>query len=314
MRRVVVVGSAGQDGRILCERLRGEGSSVTGIAHGSLDCGDGREHAPVHISNSEEVAALVSEFLPGEIYYLAAYHHSSQENVSCGPLDLFRRSAEVHVSGLLNFLEAIRTLSPSTRLFYASSSLIFGEPPSEVQDEKTPFNPRCVYGITKTTGIHSCRYYREAFGVHASAGILYNHESAYRQEKFLSQKIIRAALRIHRGEQEKLTVGDLAARADWGYAPDYVDAMIRIVAAERPDDFVIATGETHSVREFVEVAFGLLGLAWEKHVQEDPTLLIRRKQPMRGNASKLQALTQWRPSMGFEMMIETILNAQRDAG
>jgi GDPmannose 4,6-dehydratase len=268
MKRVVVVGSSGQDGRILCERLRGEGAEVLEISREGLP-----ERPRVHIASRQDVTSAVAGFRPQEIYYLAAHHHSSQDNLSSDPLELLVKSFEVHVTGLLHFLEAIRTVSPATRLFYAASSLIFGAPPDATQDEETPLNPRCAYGVTKTAGLHCCRLYRNTHGVHASAGILYNHESPYRQEKFVSQKIVRAAIRIQRGEQQKLVLGDLSARIDWGYAPDFVDAMMRVLALEKPDDFIIATGETHSVGEFVEIAFGLLGLDWKKWVEEDPGLL-----------------------------------------
>lgn len=303
MRRVVIVGSSGQDGRILQERLLKEGCEVFGIH---------RSTPGVHILNGKEVAALINDWKPQEVYYLAAFHHSSQDKITLDPLVLFQRSFDVHVTGLLHFLDAMRIAPGKIRLFYAASSHVFGEPKEKVQDEQTPFNPCCAYGITKTSGIHCCRFYRDKYGLFASSGILYNHESSYREEKFVSQKIIRGALCIQRGGQTKLVLGDLSAEIDWGYAPDFIDAMIRINALEKSDDFVIATGETHSVREFVEIAFGLLGLDWKKHVEENPNLLRRRKLPMAGNASMLRALTGWTPMVSFEQMIKTLLDAQRN--
>ena len=306
MKRVVMVGSSGQDGRILTERLRGESADILEISRPGSP-----ENPGIDIASRHEVLSAVAKFQPHEVYYLAAHHHSSQDNLSSEPLELMAKSFEVHVTGLLHFLEAIRTGSPATRLFYAASSLIFGMPPTAVQDEETPLNPRCAYAVTKTAGLHCCRYYRNSYGLHASAGILYNHESPHRQEKFVSQKIIRGALRIQRGEQQKLVLGDLSARIDWGYAVDFVDAMTRILALEKPSDFIVATGETHSVGEFVEIAFGLLGLDWKKGVEENPGLLERRNPTLVGNASKLRTLTGWKPSVTFAQMVEILLKSHR---
>jgi GDPmannose 4,6-dehydratase len=247
---------------------------------------------------------------PAEIYYLAAYHHSSQEKTTAYPPAIFAHSFEVHVTGLIHYLDAIRLHSPSTRLFYAASSLVFGEPPSPVQTEETPFNPRCAYGISKAAGVHCCRHYRHNYGTFAAAGILYNHESPLRHEKFVSQKIIQAALRIRSGTQDRLILGDLSAEIDWGYAPDFVDAMTRILALDAPEDFIIATGETHSVHEFVEIAFGLLGLDWRKYVVEDPTVLSRRKARMAGDPTRLRRATGWNPSITFPKMIEALLSSE----
>jgi GDPmannose 4,6-dehydratase len=265
------------------------------------------------ILNRAQVSAIMERAQPREVYYLAAFHHSSEDSLEGNDAVMFQRSFEVHVEGLLNFLETIRAGSPRTRLFYAASSHVFGQPPAPIQDETTPLNPQCVYGITKTTGVHCCRFYRRTHGVHASVGIMYNHESPFRAEKFVSQKIVRGALRIAQGRQEHLLLGDLSAAIDWGYAPDYVDAMARILALPHADDFVIATGESHSVREFVEIAFALVGLEWKKHVREDPSLITKRKTNLMGSSSKLRAATGWQPSVTFPKMVEILLNSQRDA-
>jgi GDPmannose 4,6-dehydratase len=303
VKRVVVVGSAGQDGRLLRDRLLSEGCEVIGIA---------RSGSEFNILERTEVFEFLRRSQPAEIYYLAAFHHSSQDKATLDSLALFQKSFEVHVAGLLNVLEAIRETSRATRLFYAASSHIFGDGVGPFQDEQTPLNPTSIYGITKAAGVHCCGFYRAEYGVFASAGILYNHESSYREEKFVSQKIIRGALRIRRGEQTKLILGDLSARIDWGFAPDFVDAMIRILALDRPENFVIATGETHSVLEFVQIVFGLLDLDWEKHVEEDRRLLGRTRLPMAGNASLLRARTGWRPSVTFPEMVSTLLAVEQN--
>lgn len=301
MRQALIVGARGQDGRLLQAQLAAEGSAVTALGRGDL-----------LLDDSSAVQALVAS-RPEEIYYLAAHHHSSQDAIDSGGLDLYRRSAEVHVAGLVSFLDAIRTSSPGTRLFYAGSSLVFGEPSTEVQNESTPLDPRCVYGITKASGLRFCRYFREKHGVFASGGILFNHESPLRQPKFVISKIIDAALSIARGESALLRLGDLSARVDWGYAPDYVDAMSRILHLPEPGDYVIATGETHTVQEVVELVFSCLDLDWRKHVEESPGILTRKRVVLCGDSRKLRAATGWRPSISFQEMIPLLVEAKRHA-
>ena len=310
MKRVIIVGSDGQDGRILHDRLKVEGCAVLGIAKGTTRVtGKARNVEPVDIEDRRSVLRAVESWSPDAVYYLCAYHHSSQESAGSDVIGLFEKSYAVHVEGLLYFLDAIKAAGAGTRLFYAGSSLAFGEAARPVQDETTPLNPRCVYGITKANGVRCCRFYRETQGVGASVGFLYNHESIYRQEKFVSQKIIRGAIDVWRGRREKLVLGDLSARIDWGYAPDYVDAMMRIVALPEAEDFVIATGKPHSVQDFVETAFGLLGVDWKTHVEEEKGVLKRKRGEIAGDASKLREKTGWKPSVTFEEMVEIMMNA-----
>lgn len=297
MKRVVIVGAGGQDGRLLEPALRAAGYEVIGLRRG----GPGPE-----LGDRAAVAEAVRDWQPSEIYYLAAYHHSSQEHTGADPAEILARSFAVHVTGLVHYLDAMRVHSPATRLFYAASSLVFGDPPSLVQTEDTPFSPRCPYGISKAAGVYVCRHYRWTHRVFAAAGILYNHESRYRPERFVSQKIVQSALRIARGEQDRLTLGDLSARIDWGYAGDFTDAMVRILALPEPDDFIVATGETHTVQEFVERVLARLGLDWRQHVVEDPSLLGRRKAPMAGDASRLRTRTGWTPSVDFEGLVDRL--------
>lgn len=308
MSRALIIGVNGQDGRILYERLRDDGCTVLGIARGSVRSTGACDCAGIDITDTRQVRTLVANWRPEQIYYLAACHHSSQDRIGDDAITLFEQSHAVHVRGLVHFLEAIRDTSPKTRLFYAASSLVFGEAATEVQDEQTPMNPRCTYGITKASGVNFCRFYRETHGVFAAAGILYNHESAYRQEKFVSQKIVRGAIKIANGQHEKLILGDFSMRIDWGYAPDFVDAMVKILALPEPDDFVVATGQAHTVREFVEIVFGRLGLDWRTHVEEDASVLWRKRRTLIGNASKLRTATGWKPSVTFAEMVERLLD------
>lgn len=297
MSSALVIGSEGQDGRILSERLRAEGRETVGIDRGTDRLG------------REAILELVSELRPDEIYYLAAVHHSAEDRASIGGRDLYAASHQAHVEGLLNVLEAIRLRRVESRLFYAASCLVFGEPSGGRQDESTPFAPVCVYGITKTTGIHCCRLYRSGAGVHASAGILYNHESPLRRPDFVSQKIVRGAVEIRKGRTSKLVLGDLSAVNDWGWAEDTVDAMIRIVRADEPDDFVVATGEGHTVAELVEAVFARAGIDWTRHVEEDRTMIARKRPPLIGDSSRLRERTGWKPTVGFEQMAGLLWDA-----
>ena len=299
MSRALVIGAHGQDGILLTSFLTAREWEVDGIGNGDLD-----------LYRFESVKLALARGYQ-HIYYLAAYHHSSQDSLVDSDTELYKKSSEVHVSGLINFLDGVRTLSPASRIFYAASSLIFGSPDQEPQNEDTPFAPLCIYGITKATGIHLCRFYRKKHGVFASSGILFNHESPLRQRKFVIPKIIHSAIAISKGSLEKLQLGDLSARIDLGYAPDYVDAMYRILRLDQPEDFVVATGETHSVQEVVEIVFNTLELDWRDHVVESPTILTRQRTALRGDIAKLQKATDWKPTVDFKQMILGLLENAR---
>jgi GDPmannose 4,6-dehydratase len=309
MKRAVVVGSSGQDGRLVFDARSSE-CAVLG-----LDVGTVRHHRldrlapskPLDLRDAKQVRALVESVVPDEVYYLAAHHHSSEEHVD--EADELQACIDVHVVGLAHFLEAMRTAAPKCRLLYAGSSQMFGQPPVSRQDEQTPFAPRNSYAITKVMGAHICAMYRERHELHVSVGILYNHESPLRGPHFVPQRIVRGARRAHRDRAFKLKVGSLSAVVDWGYAPDYVDAMVRIVAESYPDDYVVATGQGHTVRDFVEVAFGYLGLDWRDHVEEDPSLVASTKATLVGNATKLRERTGWRPTLTFEGLVERLVDA-----
>lgn len=261
----------------------------------------------INIYDAQEVSSLIRFFQPDEVYHLAAFHHSSEEIV-CEAGDLWQQSYPVNTQSLLNFLEAIRFFSPHTRLFYAGSSHIFGNPPFEPQDETTPINPVTIYGITKAMGLFLSRFYREKFGLFVAVGILYNHESIYRNEKYLSAKIIKSAIQISKSKQDKLIIGNLNAIADWGYATDYVMAMMQILALSNPDDFIIATGEKHTVQEFINIVFQELGLDWKDYVEERQDILTRQMPNLIGNAGKLREQTGWSPSVTFHEMVRNLVH------
>ena len=310
MKTALIVGSEGQDGRLLRALLERRGNRVLGIGRTSVSSTGLDWTRPVDITQFEAVKELVAALRPDQIYHLAAIHHSSEET-HAEDLATFRRLYEVNFFSLLHFLEAARLASPGSRVFFAASSHIFGRPETGTQDETTPLRPDSIYGMSKADGLLACRLYREAHRLFASVGILYPHESHHRNEKFLSMKIVCAALRIAAGAQRELVLGSLDARVDWGYAEDTVDAMHRILQAKEAGEFVVATGEAHSVRDFVRVAFEAVGLDWRRHVREDPSL-ITRDSPLRiGRAGRLRAATGWSPGTGFEEMIRALLTSAK---
>jgi GDPmannose 4,6-dehydratase len=308
MKSAIIVGCEGQDGRLLTDRLRGQGYRTLGVGRTSVRASGLDWPRPIDITRPGEVEAVVTALQPDEIYHLAAIHHSSEEE-HAEDLAAFRRMYEVNFFSLLNFLDAARVGSPASRLFFAASSHVFGTPTRDVQDEETPLGPESIYAMTKTDGLLACRLYRERHGLFASTGILYTHESALRDEKFLSMKIVRGALRIKADKQRELVLGRLDARIDWGFAGDYVDAMQRILAAPRSDEFVVATGASHTVGEFARVVFETIGLDWRDHVREDPALLTRVTPVRIGDPRRLREATGWSPATPFEEMIRILLRS-----
>lgn len=306
MKSAIIVGCEGQDGRMLTDLLREKGYRTLGLGRTSVRAFGLDWPRPVDITRPGEVEALVTAVRPDEIYHLAAIHHSSEEE-HAEDLAAFHRLYEVNFFSLLNFLDAVRAGSPGSRLFFAASSHVFGTPENDVQDEETPLRPESIYAMTKADGLLACRLYRVRHGLFASTGILYTHESALRDEKFLSMKIVRGALRIKTGEQRELVLGRLDARIDWGFAGDYVDAMQRILAAPQSGEFVVATGASHTVGEFARVVFETLGLDWRRHVREDPALLTRAAPVRIGDPRRLREATGWAPDTGFDAMIHTLL-------
>jgi GDPmannose 4,6-dehydratase len=315
VKTVLVIGSAGQDGQLLCERLQREGHLTVGVERARTvehRAGASKAGAKVDLRMLEQVRALVAEVRPDEIYYLAAHHHSAEDLDQNFPA-LLQQSHEVHVHGLVNVLEAVRSSSPRSRVFYAASSHVFGYPESELQSEVTPLEPRCAYGITKTTGIHTCRFYRDRQGLHVSIGILYNHESPYRARRFVSQRIAngaREALAARRdGKPYILALGNLSAVADWGYAPDYVDAMLRIVGRDQADDFVVATGVRHTVQDFAAAAFASVGLDWREHIEEKAGIVRKDERTLIGDSTKLRRATGWAPTVDFDEMVRRLVKS-----
>jgi GDPmannose 4,6-dehydratase len=296
----VIVGGGGQDGRLLHAKLQKLGYTVTTVGRHDFD-----------ITDPGVVKRFLEATLPTEVYFLAAHHHSSEQLPKDEQGQLFRLSNAIHFTAALNFVDGIAAVSPRTRLFYASSSLIYS--PSQASDllsEATAPQPAGAYAITKTAGMWVCRHYRETVGVFASVGILFNHESKFRKKEFLSRKIVETAVRIKLGLADRLELGDLRSQVDWGFAPDYVEAMYSILQLEAPDDFVVATGELHTVEEFVEYAFGVLGLDYRKYTVVNPASLTRVNSARRGDSTKLQETCSWRPTYSFKAMVEELVREE----
>ena len=315
-RKVIVVGYGGQDGSLLINDLQIRGDIIIGI--GRTECIFPYEFArdtTVDITNANHVYELIRMFQPDEIYYLAAYHASSEAAVTHQPLHRqFAAAQAIHVTGLSNCLSAIVDESPATRLFYASSSLVFKGGNGEQQDETTPLTPQEFYGITKAQGMWLCNEFRVKHKVFAATGILYNHESHLRAQSFLSAKIIKAAIRISKGSTETLEIGNLAGLVDWGYAKDYVLAFQKMLEVDSSNDYIVATGTSHTVKQFIDVVFNYFHLDPERYVIENAGLLTRKPLVKVGDASRLFRLTGWRPSMNYDEFVVQLIKDHLETG
>jgi len=295
----LICGISGQDGSYLAHLLLGKGYQVHGTARDAQMSSFGnlrrlgiKEQITSHsmaLNDFRSVLQVLAKVRPDEIYNLAG-----QSSVGLS----FEQPVETLESisvGTLNLLEAMRFINLPIKLYNAGSSESFGNTGGEPADELTPFRPRSPYAVAKATAFWEVANYREAYNLFACTGILFNHESPLRPERFVTQKIIKSACRIAAGSNEKLHLGNISIARDWGWAPEYVEAMWLMLQQEKPDDFVIATGETNTLEEFVAEAFGNIGLDWREHVISDPSLL-RPSEIMvsRGKAEKASTLLGWR--------------------
>lgn len=300
-RTAIIVGNSGQDGCYLSDLLRQNNYHVVGVSRNDID-----------ITNAASVKGLIRDCRPDEVYLLAACHHSAE---SCFESDgeLFEKSQAVHTTATVHFLEAIACQLPKARLFYAASSHIFPDSGQYLLDESSVPIPGSIYAITKYAGMLACRYYRERRGVFACCGILFNHESSLRAPHFLSRKIAIGVAQIACGMTEIIEVGNLDAAVDWGFAPDYVEAMWLILQAEIPDDYVVATGVPHTVRDFVEIAFRCVGLDYRNHVRVRPDLLTKNVETRLGDSGRLRRRTGWSPSVAFAEMVQLMVRHELSA-
>jgi GDPmannose 4,6-dehydratase len=311
-RRALITGITGQDGSYLAEFLLKKGYAVVGMARrASTDPFERIEHVrdrvllrQADLLDQSSLIRLLRETRPNEIYNLASqsFVPTSWEQAVL--------TAEFTAVGVTRLLEAVRLVDPRIRFYQASTSEMFGNVQEVPQHEGTPFYPRSPYGVAKLYGHWITVNYRESYGLFTCSGILFNHESPRRGKEFVSRKVTDGVARIKHALAAQLRLGNLEARRDWGYAGDYVEAMWLMLQQEAPDDYVIATGETHSVRELAQIAFARAGLDWRQHVVEDQEL----KRPaevdlLQGDYSKAKRVLGWQPKVGFRELIEMMVDA-----
>ncbi|MFQ5930176.1 MAG: GDP-mannose 4,6-dehydratase [Acidobacteriota bacterium] len=315
-KKALITGITGQDGSYLAELLLIKDYEVHGIVRRvAIEDPEHRlwrikhllDEIEVHPASLESYPSIFQVMLkvkPDEIYHLAA-----QSFVSYSFEDEFS-TLTVNINGTHYVLAACREVVPKARFYYAGSSEMFGAAAATPQNERTPFHPRSAYGISKVAGFDLTRNYREAYSLHASSGILFNHESPRRGFEFVSRKITSHAARIRLGQASELRLGNLDACRDWGHAREYVRAMWSILQPEKPDDYVVASGETHSVREFLEVAFGYLGLDYKDYVKVDPHLYRPAEvNVLLGDCSKAKEKLGWSYSCSFEDLVREMVDA-----
>jgi len=311
-RRALVTGVTGQDGSYLAELLLKKGYEVIGMVRRSSTVNFGRiEEIQEQITlvqgdllDPTSLFDIMREYQPDEIYNLAAQSFvpiSWKQPVLTG---------EFTALGVTRMLEAMRATVPSARFYQASSSEMFGKVHEVPQNERTPFYPRSPYGVAKVYGHWITVNYRESYGLFACSGILFNHESPRRGLEFVTRKVSHGAAQIKLGLAHELCLGNLEARRDWGFAGDYVELMWRMLQQESPDDYVVGTGETHSVRELCQAAFGHLGLNWEKHVRVDPKLIRPAEVDLLvSDPRKAREKLGWQPTVSFEELIRMMVDA-----
>ena len=321
MKKALITGITGQDGSYLTELLLSKGYEVHGLIRRASTFNTGRiDHLyqDPHVNgrtlflhygdlgDGPNLVRLVYEIQPDEIYNLAAQSHV---RVS---FDSPEFTGDVDALGAMRLLEAIRLTgrASKTKFYQASTSELFGLVQEVPQKETTPFYPRSPYAVAKLYAYWACRNYREAYGIFASNGILFNHESPRRGETFVTRKITRAVGRIKVGLQDKLYMGNIESLRDWGYAADYVEGMWRILQHDKPEDFVLATGEMHSVREFLEIAFGMVGLDWRKYVEYDARYMRPTEvDQLLGDATKAKRELGWEPKVKFRDLVKLMVDA-----
>jgi len=318
-KRALITGITGQDGSYLAELLLDKGYEVHGIIRRASTFNTGRLE-PIYsdphtdkarlflhygdLSDASGLSRLVSEVRPEEVYNLASQSHV---RVS---FDSPEYTTDIGAGGTVRLLEAIRQGNLKTRFYQASSSEMYGKVREIPQSETTPFYPRSPYGCAKVYSYWITVNYRESYGLHASNGILFNHESPRRGETFVTRKITRGLAHILAGLQDKLYLGNLEAKRDWGYAREYVEAMWLMLQQDQPDDYVVATGETHSIRDFLDLAFSHVGLSWEKYVEIDPRYYRPAEVDLlMGDARKARRQLGWEPKTKFADLVKLMVDA-----
>ncbi len=312
MKRALITGITGQDGSYLADWLLEQGYEVHGMVRRSSTENFDRIHhirTRIHLHQADlldqlSIISLIKNVEPTEVYNLAAMSFVPTSWVQ--PV----LTGEFTAIGVTRMLEAIRLVNPAIRFYQASSSEMFGKVAETPQTEKTSFHPRSPYGVAKVYGHWITVNYRESYDMFCCSGILFNHESPRRGKEFVTRKVTDAAARIKHGLQDKLRLGNLDARRDWGFAGDYVRAMWMMLQQDQPDDYVIATGIMHSVRDLVQIAFGRVGLDWQKFVELDPSLLRPAEVDLLcGDSSKAARAFAWKPQVNFEQLVAMMVDA-----
>jgi len=313
IRRALITGVTGQDGSYLAEFLLERGYEVIGVVRRSSTTNferiahiqDRLTLVPGDLLDESSLIAVLREHRPTEVYNLGAQSFIP----TSWPQPVF--TGEVTGLGVTRLLDAIRIADPDIRFYQASSSEMFGKVSESPQNERTPFYPRSPYGVAKVYGHWITVNYRESYGLHATSGILFNHESPRRGLEFVTRKVARAAARIKGGLQREVQLGNLESRRDWGFAGDYVRAMWLMLQRDTPRDYVVATGEQHSVRELCELAFSHVGLDWHDHVRQDPTLIRPAEvDSLIGDATQARADLGWRPEVDFPALVAMMVDAE----
>jgi len=309
MKIALITGTTGQDGSYLSELLLSKNYKVIGIKRrtsvlntSNVDHLYSNPNFKLLYGNMNDTGSmyrLLSEHKPDEIYNLAAQSHVRTS------FDVPEETVDTVAMGTMRLLEAVKNVVPNAKFYQASSSEMYGDNMDPMKNEFTPMTPASPYAAAKLFGHNLVRNYREGYGLHASSGILFNHESPRRGETFVTRKITRAVARIKLGKQDKIFLGNLDAKRDWGFAGDYVEAMWLMLQQDKPDDYVIATGECYSVRDLLEVAFGLAELDYKKYVEIDPRLYRPHEVPfLQGDSSKAQGTLGWKPKTSFDELIK----------
>lgn len=318
-KKALITGIAGQDGSYLADLLLAKGYEVHGIvrriaiedsAHKLKNIVHLHDRVKLHVASLDNVLSLIKtvrEVMPDECYHLAAssfVSYSFEDEMSI---------LNNNINATHYLLAALKEFTPYCRFYYAGTSEMFGTVDSAPQDERSPFNPRAIYGVSKVAGYHLVKNYRSQYNMFACSGILYNHESPRRGYEFVTRKIISSAVRIKLGLLDFLTLGNLDAHRDWGYAPDYVNAMWLMLQAEAPDDYVVATGETHTVREFVDITFGSIGLDYQQYVKVDPKFFRPAEQvKLCGNPAKIVERLGWKRTRTLQEIIEEMVACEME--
>ena len=319
-KRALIFGITGQDGSYLAELLLGKGYEVHGVIRRASSFNTGRidhliERSDVpfalhygDVTDGSSVSSVIARTRPDEIYNLAAQSHVKVS------FEIPEFTTQVDALGSLRILEAIRSQPRAIRYYQAGSSEMFGRVLEVPQRESTPFNPQSPYAMAKVYAHNMVQLYRNAYLIHASNGILFNHESPRRGNTFVTHKITRAVVEIVQGKRHELVLGNLDAKRDWGYAPEYVEAMWLMLQQENPGDYVIATGEMHTVKEFVQEAFAYVGLDWEKYVRTDERYYRPAEvDQLLGDPSRAKAVLGWEPKVKFKELVKIMIDADTEA-